>query len=158
MSVVIRRDLPLGTYPFEEVFGQFDRVDAVKVTFGAKTREVLSSIKVIIASRRGYMHVDGETGDLFVCRSYLESADERYLYLDVIHELVHIRQFREGKELFDENYDYVDRPTEIEAYHAAIEEAGRIGLRGSELVDYLKVDWVSDEDFIRFLKTLGVNT
>lgn len=156
MGIEIRRDLELGTYEFAEVFRGFDRVDAVEDIFGRNTKEVLAGIRVVLASRRGYMHVDGETGDLHVSLPYLETADERYLYLDVIHELVHVRQFREGKELFDERYDYVDRATEIEAYQATLKEARRIGYEGEELVKYLKVDWVSDADFKRFLELLGV--
>ncbi len=148
--------MELGTYEFAEVFRGFDRVDAVEDIFGRNTKEVLAGIRVVLASRRGYMHVDGETGDLHVSLPYLETADERYLYLDVIHELVHVRQFREGKELFDERYDYVDRATEIEAYQATLKEARRIGYEGEELVKYLKVDWVSDADFKRFLELLGV--
>jgi hypothetical protein len=156
LGVVIRRDLALGTYKFTEVFSGFEGVAAVRAIFEARTEKVLSSINVVLATRRGYMHVDGDTGDLHVSRSYLVSADERYLYLDVIHELVHIRQFHEGKELFDNRYDYVDRPTEIEAYGAAIKEARQIGIEGDELIDYLKVDWVNEEDFEKFLRTLGV--
>lgn len=156
LGVEINRNLNLGSYAFPDVFCGFDGVAAVKAIFGGKTKEVLSRIKVVLVSRRGYMHVDGETGDLHVSRSYLETADARYLYLDVIHELVHIRQFHEGKELFDERYDYVDRPTEIQAYRVALKEARRIGYAGDELIEYLKVDWVSEEDFRRFLRLLGV--
>ena len=156
LGIEIRRDLELGVYRFPEVFRGFDMVEAVKAIFGRKTQDVLAGIKVVLASRHGYMHVDGETGDLHVSQPYLEKADERYIYLDVIHELVHIRQFHEGEELFDERYDYVDRPTEIEAYRATLKEARRIGYEGEELVEYLKVDWVSDADFKRFLEVLGV--
>ena len=158
MGIEIRRDLELGTYGFTEVFHGFDRVDAVKVIFGRKTKEVLSEIKVVLASRRGYMHIDEQTGDLHISRPYLKKADERYIYLDVIHELVHIKQFHEGKKLFDERYDYVDRPTEIEAYRATLKEARRIGYKGEELIEYLRVDWVSEVDFKRFLELLGVKT
>ncbi len=156
LGIEIRRDLELGEYKFPEVFRGFDTVDAVKAIFGRKTKEVLDGIKVVLVLRRGYMHIDGETGDFHVSRPYLEEADARYIYLDVIHELVHIRQFHEGKELFDERYEYVDRPTEIEAYRATLKEAKRIGYEGEELVEYLKVDWVSDVDFKRFLELLGV--
>jgi len=156
LGVRIRRDVALGSYPFTDIFQGFDGVAAVRVIFGKQTKDVLGETKVVVASRRGYMHIDDKTGDLHVSLPYLESADERYLYLDVIHELVHIRQFREGKELFDEKYEYVDRPTEIEAYRAALKEARRIGYEGKELVEYLKVDWVSEDDFKRFLDILGV--
>jgi len=131
-------------------------VAAVRAIFGEPTPSILSKTKVVLASRQGYMHVDGETGDLWVSKPYLEVADERYLYLDVIHELVHVRQFQEGKELFDRRYEYVDRPTEIEAYRATLKEARRIGYKGKALVEYLRVDWVSEADFMRFLDLLGV--
>jgi hypothetical protein len=156
LGIRIRRDLELGTYGFTEVFQGFEKVDAVRSIFGEGVYDALSKTKVVLVSRRGYMHVDDETGDLHVSLPYLKTANERYLYLDVIHELVHIKQFREGKELFDNRYDYVDRPTEIEAYKATLKEARRIGYRGKKLVEYLKVDWVSDADFKRFLEALGV--
>jgi hypothetical protein len=76
----------------------------------------------------------------------------------VIHELVHIRQFMEGKELFDRRYSYVDRPTEIEAYTAAVNEARRIGLKKEEILDYLKVEWITEEEFQRLLVAVGVKT
>jgi hypothetical protein len=37
-----------------------------------------------------------------------------------------------------------------------VEEARRIGMTEDEVVDYLKVEWVSDEDFRRFLVNLAV--
>ncbi len=157
LGIEIRRDLGIGSYKFPEIFKGFEKVNAVKSIFGAGTTETLSRTKVFVATRRGYMHVDGKTGDLYVSQAYLATADERYLYLDVIHELIHVRQFHEGKELFDERYDYVDRPTEIEAYQAALKEARRIGYNGKALVEYLRVDWVSEADFMRFLDLLGVD-
>ncbi|MCS4539406.1 MAG: hypothetical protein HYU03_01775, partial [Thaumarchaeota archaeon] len=79
---------------------------------------------------------------------------EKHLYLDLIHELVHVRQHMEGRELFDKRYSYVDRPTEIEAYSAAVKEAKRIGMSYEEIEDYLKVEWVTDEEFDRMLTNL----
>ena len=157
LGIVIKRDVDPGTYLFTDLFQGFENVRPVRATFGAKTRVILSSIKVILSIHRGYMHIDDKSGNLYVSYSYFKSADERYIYLDLIHELVHIRQFREGKELFDERYDYVDRPTEIEAYQTAIKEARRIGFDGGDLIEYLKVDWVSESDFRRFLRTLGID-
>ena len=39
-----------------------------------------------------------------------------------------------------------------------MEEARRIGMTEREIVDYLKVEWVNDEDFKRLLRALGVST
>ena len=87
---------------------------------------------------------------------YLKEGNEVDVYLDVIHELVHIRQHREGKELWDKKYEYIDRPTEIEAYRVAVKEARRLGLTEDQVAQYLKVEWISEEAFERFLKNVGV--
>ncbi|MGI0141972.1 MAG: hypothetical protein ACREBF_04995 [Candidatus Micrarchaeales archaeon] len=79
-----------------------------------------------------------------------------YLYLDVVHELMHIKQWRNGIDLFDKRFAYADRPTEIEAYKVAAREARRLGMKEKELRKYLEVDWVSDEDSACLLSKLGV--
>jgi len=78
------------------------------------------------------------------------------LYLDVIHELVHIKQFLQGRNLFDSKYSYVDRPTEIEAYRCCVEEARKIGMSEAAIAEYLYVEWISRADHARLLKTLTV--
>lgn len=158
MGVVINRDAPIGSFPFKEVFGGFERVAAVKFIFGSDTNMVLSALQVDIEDGRGYMRINDEKGSVIVNTKYLKEGDENHLYLDVVHELVHIRQHMEGKELWDKRYAYVDRPTELEAYRLALNEARRIGLGEREIVDYLKVSWVTDEEFGRLLMTLGVKT
>ncbi|PSN85608.1 hypothetical protein B9Q02_05655 [Candidatus Marsarchaeota G1 archaeon BE_D] len=156
LGVKINRNVELLSYPFKEVFQGFENVVAVRKIFGDKTDEVLSKLRVVLYPRRGYLAVDDQTGYILVSHPYLKEADERYLYLDVIHELVHVKQFFEGKELFDERYSYVDRPTEIEAYKVAVEEGRRIGMSDEELADYLRVEWITDEEFERLLKAVGV--
>jgi hypothetical protein len=158
LGVVINRDAPIGSFPFKEVFGGFERVAAVKFIFGSDTNMVLSALQVDIEDGRGYMRINDEKGSVIVNTKYLKEGDENHLYLDVVHELVHIRQHMEGKELWDKRYAYVDRPTELEAYRLALNEARRIGLGEREIVDYLKVSWVTDEEFGRLLMTLGVKT
>lgn len=86
----------------------------------------------------------------------MRNADAHYLYLDVIHELVHVKQYLDGKELFDESYSYVDRPTEIEAYRCAVEVARKIGMTDDVIADYLYVEWITRNDHARLLKTLEV--
>jgi len=78
------------------------------------------------------------------------------LYLDVIHELVHIRQLREGKQLFDNGYEYVDRPTELEAYKVGVDEARRVGMSEEEVFEYLKADGMSEGEVRKLAKNLGV--
>ena len=47
----------------------------------------------------------------------------------------------DGRELFDESYSYVDRPTEIEAYRCTVEEARKIGMSDDALKALLAYDW-----------------
>ncbi|MGP8124807.1 MAG: hypothetical protein ACLQEQ_02935 [Nitrososphaerales archaeon] len=157
MRVVINRKVSIGSVPFKEVFRGFEKVAAVKSIFGSRTDRVLSELRVDIEDGRGYMRINDKEGSVVVNAKYLKDGDETHLYLDVVHELVHIRQHMGGKELWDRRYAYVDRPTEIEAYRVVLEEARRLGLGEQEIVDYLRVDWVTDEEFGRFLRTLGVD-
>jgi len=157
LGIVINRNVSTGSVPFKEVFVGFEHVMAVNSIFGSRTRLVLSELRVDIEDGRGYMRINDKEGSVIVNAKYLKEGDETHLYLDVVHELVHIRQHMEGKELWDRRFSYVDRPTEIEAYKVVLEEARRLGLEEKEIVDYLKVDWVTEEEFGRFLRTLGVS-
>lgn len=151
----ISRTAKTGSLPFVEVFPGFESVEAVRSIFLDQTERILGDLMVDILPRAGYLRVDDETGNIVVSSEYLRTGDERYLYLDVIHELVHIRQFIEGKELFDSRYSYVDRPTEIEAYSVATREAERIGMKKKEILDYLRVEWVTEEEFQRLLRAVS---
>ena len=156
LKVSFRRDASGDSHCFSDIFAGFDKVEAVTKLFGKRSGEVLGATKIRLVKTKGYLRVDNDTGDIIVCQPYLKTADERHFYLDLIHELVHVRQFHEGKDLYNKQYAYVDRPTEIEAYAVAVDEARRIGMSEHEIIDYLKVDWVSDADFQRMLKALKV--
>jgi hypothetical protein len=154
LGVVINRDAPIGSSSFKKVFGGFEGVAAVRSIFGEGTDKVLTDLEVEIEDGRGYMRINDKKGSIMVNAKYLKEGEETYIYLDVIHELVHIRQHKEGKELWDKRYAYYDRPTELEAYRVALKEARRLGLTEETIVDYLKVEWATDEEFRRFLITL----
>lgn len=156
LGVSIDRKAPVGLHPFSGVFGGFEQAGAVKTIFGSRTKRVLTDLTVEVTGGRGYMRINDHRGSIVVSSKYLKDGREVDLYLDVIHELVHIRQYGEGKELWDKRYEYVDRPTEIEAYKVAVKEARRIGMDEEEVAQYLKVEWISDEIFERFLKNVGV--
>ena len=157
-GVTINRGAAAGTTkPFAEVFAGFEAVEAVRGLFGPDTEEVISKLKISLDSPRGYLRVDGETGNVIINPEYLKTGHERHLYLDVIHELTHVRQFREGKELYDRRFAYFERPTEIEAYRVAVEEARRIGMDKEEIVDYLRVEWVTEEEFMRFVSMMRID-
>src|SRR5947199_9463605 len=102
------------------------------------------------------MYIDDEAGNVVAGLGYLKTGEEKIVYLDVLHELTHIRQWHAGKELWDRRYNYVDRPTEVEAYQVAVDEARRLDISDRELADYLRVDWTSREDQERLRKPVGV--
>ena len=158
LGVCIERNPVLGRSPFTRVFGGFEKVRAVRGIFGHRTDEVLGNLSVEVTTGRGYMRINDVKGSIVINAKYLKEGKEMDVYLDVIHELVHIRQHHEGKELWDKDYKYTDRPTEIEAYKVAVKEARRLGLSEEQLVDYLKVEWIPEDEFRSFLENVGVRS
>ncbi len=146
-----------STNSFTDFFKGFEEVEIVRRIFGEKTGDVLRNLKVEFTWIGGYMWVNGSNGHLIVNSRYLKNGDRLDIYLDVIHELAHIKQFMEGKELFDRNYKYVERPTEIEAYRYAVEEAKRLGMDDKEILEYLKTEWMSNEDLKQLARKLNIN-
>lgn len=152
------RKAPVATYPFTDYFKGFEKIGAVKQIFGDNADEVLSNLRVEFIGRRGYMGVSEVDGHLIISADYLSKGDRTDIYLDIVHELVHVRQFMEGKELFDHNFEYVERPTEVEAYRAAVEEARRIGLSDKRICQYLKTEWMTEEECRRLAKAVNVES
>ncbi len=142
---------------FLEYFKGFDKIPAVQGIFGEKTTEVLSHLTVELSWLNGYMYVDGGDGHLVISKPYLNTGNKTDIYLDLVHELCHVKQFMDGKELFDPRYAYVDRPTEIEAYRYCIQEARRLGLSEEQLRCYLRTEWMSNDDFVRLAKAVNVS-
>lgn len=141
---------------FADYFKGFEKVEAVKGIFGERTEEVLRQLKVELTWIGGYMFVDNTDGHLVINSRYLNSGDKVDIYLDLIHELFHIRQFMEGEELFDTRYEYIERPTEVEAYRYTVQEARRLGLSDERICQYLKTEWMSEGDLKRLAKALDV--
>lgn len=158
LKVKIRRNAKLTTHPFTDYFKNFEKVEAVRRIFGEKTEEVLRNLRVEFFGRKSYMGVSDDDGHLLISAYYLNNGDLIDIYLDIIHELVHVKQFLEGKKLFDHNYSYVERPTEVEAYCAAVEEARRLGLSDERILEYLKTEWMSDADLKRLAETLNIKS
>ena len=157
LGVSIERDAPVRLLPFERFFRGFDRVAAVRELFGRRTDAVLRSLKVeFFSSRFGYMGTSDVDGHLIVSTHHLKDSDFRTVYLDVVHELCHVNQFRHGRPLFYPRLSYVDAPSEIEAYAFTVREGRRIGMTDRELRDYLKVEWIQPKEFRRLARRLGV--
>jgi hypothetical protein len=140
---------------FTDYFVGFEKNRAVKGIFGEKTEAVLRNLKVDFIWF-GYMGVSDDDGHLMVNKRYLSTGRKQDIYLDVVHELCHVRQHMDGRDLFDPRYDYVDRPTEIEAYRYATLEAKRIGLSAEDIRLYLKTEMMSTKALDKLICNMGV--
>jgi hypothetical protein len=145
-----------STGVFADYFKDFEKLDAVRGIFGEKTEEVLHHLKVDLTRLGGYMYVDSSNGHLVINARYLNNGDKVDIYLDLIHELYHVKQLMEGKELFDPEYEYVERPTEVEAYRYTVREAKRIGLGDERICQYLKTEWISESELKRLAKAVNI--
>jgi hypothetical protein len=157
LGVKINRRAPVRLLPFSDYFKGFEKVEAVRVLFGNRTEKVLNRLRVeFFSSRFGYMGVSDADGHLLVSTHHLKNSGFRTLYLDVVHELHHVKQFMDGRKLFNNRFEYVDNPTEVEAYRATVKEAKRIGMTNKEIIDYLKVEWNTPEQQRRLVKKMGL--
>ncbi len=157
LAVTIRRDAELVLFPFTDYFRGFEKLEAVKKIFGGETKKVLANLKVeFFSSRWGYMSTSDIDGHLIISSHHLKNSKFDVVYLDAIHELCHVKQFMDGRVLFDSRYEYVDSPIEIEAYKSTVEEAIRIGMPRAEIKEYLKVDWIDEKELERLAKNVGL--
>ena len=155
----MNRKVRAGKHAILDVFPGLDRRAAFRSIFPDGLRqEVLRECKIDVVPEDMYMYIDDEAGNVVAGLGYLREGDEKVLHLDILHELTHIRQWHEGKELWDRRYSYVDRPTEIEAYEVAVKEARRLGMSDREIADYLRVEWTSRSEHERLCKHLGVRS
>lgn len=87
-----------------------------------------------------------EDGRIFIAQEYLRNGREIDIYLDIVHELVHVKQYREGRYLQDASRPYAERLTELDAWKATVKEARRIGLTEEEISEYLFADFITDQE------------
>jgi hypothetical protein len=157
IGVKIRREVKVIQYPFTDYFEGFEKVAAIRSLFGEKTDEVLRKQKVeFYSSRFGYMGVSEDDGHILISAYHLKNSDPVILYLDVFHELHHVKQYMDGKKLFLDDFEYVDSPIEIEAYLATVREAKRIGMTDKEIIDYLRIEWITEEQLQRLIGRMGL--
>lgn len=157
-TIKINREVNQGTYEIEDIFDGLKEVEILRKIFGSNTEldDVFSKTKVIVDTSSHYMHVKNEDATIVIGLNHLKNSDKIILYLDIVHELVHVKQQRQGLDLYDKSYSYVDRPTEIEAYIVAVEEAKRLGMKHHEIIDYLQVEWITPDEHKRLATHVGL--
>ncbi len=150
------RGLPGGDHPYRRLLPRIEespvarRIESPKTPFSA----LLESARVRIRKREGYCYVDVAIPAIVLSDSYYRSANPVDLYLDMAHELTHLRQFTEGENIWDHSIHYVDRPTEIEGYAVAVEEGRRLGMTEDEILRHLSNPWLNDSEVARLLQNI----
>jgi hypothetical protein len=157
-TFIINREIDNGIHKLTNVFKGLQYSPAFLKQFKTdkEVSRFLENANVRVTDSGWYMYVDPSDGYVVVNRKYLLEGEPSDLYLDIIHELVHVRQWLEGKDLFDRHYEYGERPTELEAYAVVVKEAKRIGMPGKDIIEYLHVPWISKEELQSMVKRLGV--
>jgi len=152
----IERNKKLGVYSFSSVFKNLEDCQTLWKVFGSEGNflEILQNQKVRVSKKPWVFWVNDKTKEITIFVDYLKKCPKKILYLDCIHELVHVKQMMEGRELFDNKFTYVDRQTEIEAYVITATEAKKIGMKRKEIADYLSVEWATKQENKRLIETV----
>jgi hypothetical protein len=116
---------------------------------------LLETARVRIERRNGYIWVDDDLPAVILTERYYRHGSRLDLYLDLLHELTHLRQLAEGQSLWDESLHYVDRPTEIEGYAVAVQEGRRLGMTEADIVRHLSNPWMTPADVTRLGANVG---
>lgn len=157
-SFRVRRSAFVGEYKLTDVFSGLETSTALRKVFGSKAQmaKILRHLKLRVERGDSGLWLDRDTGTICIGSKHLSSAKNDFLYLDVIHVLVHVKQFLEGRELYDQAFEYVDRPTELEAYRTTVAEARRVGMKEWEILSYLRMDAVDDSELGKLMEKIGV--
>ncbi|UCH37172.1 MAG: hypothetical protein JSV76_05670 [Candidatus Bathyarchaeota archaeon] len=150
----IHHNLELGTYRITKVVNGLENSIALNKIYRRKLAGVMNSTLVDIVNKPWQIWVDRKSKRIRINKDYLSQTDADTLYLDFIHEMVHLWQIDEGKKVFDQSVSYVDKPTEIEAYKYTIEDAKQIGYNTMDIIDYLNVRWIDQEEHQRLVKAV----
>jgi hypothetical protein len=154
----INRRLEPGQYRLEEVFADIRSYGILHTIFAGveEIDQVIAHTRVFVVDHSYEMFVDNKDGSITIGLAHLRTSPDDILYLDIIHELCHVQQHRQGRNLYDRRRAYVDRDTEIEAYRVTVQEARRIGLNDEAIADYLRVAWLTSQEHQRLAHRLNV--
>jgi hypothetical protein len=155
----INRGVEPGQYQLEEVFADIRTYGILSAIFAdvEEIDRVIADTKVFVVDRPYEMFVNNDDASITIGLAHLRQASDEFLYLDIIHELCHVKQHLQGRNLYDRSKSYVDRETEIEAYQVTVREARRIGLNDDVIANYLRVPWITPEEHKRLAGRLDVN-
>jgi hypothetical protein len=154
----VHRDTEIGEYRLTDVFEGLESSSSLAKVFGSKAQmgKTMQHLKLRVEPNDSGLWFDRDTGTICIGEKHLSSAKADFIYLDVIHVLVHVCQFLEGRDLYDQAFEYVERPTELEAYRYTVAEARKVGLDESEILRYLRMDAADDSELGKLMDKIGV--
>ncbi len=142
------RGLALGVHPYLRILPSVLESPAIVriLRNGAHAASFVVQARVRVNSEPGYAYVDVEAREIVLAERYYATGSSLDLYLDLLHELTHLRQLYEGLDVWDESLPYPSRPTEVEAYAVAVEEGRRLGMDEAALIEHVTNPCLSDSD------------
>ena len=155
---IVNRSLSCGLHPYRLLLPRFEesptvrRIETPDIPIGP----LLDEARVKIKKGEGYLYVDVKIPAIILIEDYYHKANAVDLYIDLAHELTHVRQLLEGKNIWDHSLDYVDRPTEIEGYAVAVEEGIRLGMTEEQVIQHLSNPWLSDDEVGRLRRNIDL--
>jgi hypothetical protein len=172
----VDRAIGVGRHPLLEAFPGLDQLPAARRLVRDKTgrTKLFGSTAVEIVDQDLWMYVapkempktfrrrwkpvvSANADCIVIGASHIRESPELMLFMDIFHELCHVIQRQGGAELWPPGLTYVERWTEIEGYRFVVDEARRIGVGDAYLREYLRVDWISEEEHRTLLGALGVS-
>jgi hypothetical protein len=154
----INRELKPGQYCLVDIFADIRTYAVLSAIFADEEEigRVMEHSKVLVVDTTKEIFVNNDDGTITIGLTHLQNSSDEFLYLDIIHELCHVKQHLQGRNLYDRSRAYVDRETEIEAYEVTLREARRIGLNDETISNYLRVSWITPEEHKRLADRLNV--
>ncbi|MEW6333755.1 MAG: ImmA/IrrE family metallo-endopeptidase [Thermodesulfobacteriota bacterium] len=154
----INRGLGAGQYRLADIFPDIGTYAVLSSIFAdADERDrVIVRTRVFLVDTLKEIFVSNDDGSITIGLAHLRNTSDEFLYLDIIHELCHVKQHFEGRNLYDRSKAYVDRETEIEAYELTLREARRMQMNEETISNYLLVSWITPEEHRRLAARLKV--
>src|SRR5574342_84859 len=92
-----------GAYKVADVFDGLERSHTLATIYPdeAERLAVIRNTRLVVSTDDLYGYVDDEDGAIYFGHAHLTKGDPTTVYLDILHELVHVKQLREGRELYD---------------------------------------------------------
>jgi hypothetical protein len=135
----VLRTLGCGMHPYRTLLPGLEespaarRIESHSIPLGP----LMDEARVNIVLHEGYCYVDVKIPAIILAEDYYHRANPLDLYLDMTHELTHLR------------------PTEIEGYAIAVEEGLRLGMTEDEIMHHLSNPWLSNAEVTRLRKNIA---